>query len=218
MPPRGHYVASEAGGLAGVSGSTIGQWAHYGYIRASQSDPGEYPRLYSFQDIAEAIIVHELLEQKVPLQVLRPVIDALREEFGDWPLQSVELETLSDEGVPIAALLVRHGAHRFEVGEHGWQRVEDLTVNPRRVVADLQRGGWAVRELPDLKFIEVNPDRLSGRPVIRGRRVAAEEVAELAETPEGRETLAEDYEITPEQIADAVRWWQVTQDFERRAA
>jgi hypothetical protein len=34
------------------------------------------------------------------------------------------------------------------------------------VRAQLRRGGWAVRSLPDLHYIEVSPDRLSGRPTI----------------------------------------------------
>ena len=38
--PRAHgtFLAGEVGELAGVSGNTIGQWARWGYIRASQSD------------------------------------------------------------------------------------------------------------------------------------------------------------------------------------
>src|SRR3954469_20053178 len=106
MPPRGHYLAQEVGRLAGVSGSKVGQWVHYGYIRASQSAAGEYPRVYSFQDVAEAIMVHELVEQKVPLKVLRPVIESLRERFGDWPLQHAQMETLTTPDVSVASLLV----------------------------------------------------------------------------------------------------------------
>ncbi len=63
--PRGHYLAREVGQLAGVSGDMIGQWARRGYIHSSQSRAGEIPRVYSFQDIAEAMIVHELLEHEV---------------------------------------------------------------------------------------------------------------------------------------------------------
>jgi hypothetical protein len=168
MPPRGRYLANEVGQLAGVSGETVGQWARYDYIRSSQSAPGEYPPVYSFQDVAEAILVHDLLEKKVPLKALRPVIDALREEYGDWPLQSAHLETVSDQDIPIAALLVKRGDMRYELGEHGWQTIADTTVNPQRVAADLTHGGWAARQLPGLRHIEVNPDRLSGRPTIRG--------------------------------------------------
>ena len=40
--PHGHFLAGEAGELAGVSGTTIGQWARWGYIRASQ-DAGDPP-------------------------------------------------------------------------------------------------------------------------------------------------------------------------------
>ena len=172
MPPRGHYLASEVGELAGASGETIGQWSRYGYIRASQAD-GEYPLVYSYQDVAEAILVHELLEGKVPLKALRPVIDALRDERGDWPLQHSTLETVSDEDIPIAALLVRHGDLRYELGPHGWQQVESAVINPRRIGSELHRGGWAVRRLPNLQHIEVDPDRMSGRPAIRGKRISA---------------------------------------------
>lgn len=218
LPPRGHYLAQEVGQLAGVSGNTVGQWAHYGYLRASQSKPGEYPRVYSFQDAAEAIMVHELLEQKVPLQVLRPVIDSLRERFGDWPLQNAMLETVSASEVSVASLLIREGDRRLELGGHGWQIVEDATVSPQRVSADLHRGGWAVRQLPGLRHIEVHPDRLSGRPAIRGRRVPISLVVELAATLEGEEILREDYDLSSHQIHDAQRWWDATTAYTERVA
>ena len=62
--PRGRYLASEVGQLAGVPGNRIGQWARRGYIRSSWSS--ETPRIYSFQDAAEAFVVHELEELKLP--------------------------------------------------------------------------------------------------------------------------------------------------------
>jgi len=218
MPPRGRYLANDVGQLAGVSGETVGQWARYDYIRSSQSAPGEYPRVYSFQDVAEAILVHELLDKKVPLKALGPVIEALREEFGDWPLQHAHLETVSDQGIPIAALLVKRGDLRYELGEHGWQTVAGTTVNPQRVAVDLTQGGWAARQLPGLRHIEVNPDRLSGRPTIRGRRVPVALVAELADEPDGVEMLHEDYDLDEEQIDDARRWWKATRSYELTAA
>ena len=206
MPPRGHYLASEVGQLAGVSGERIGQWSRYGYIRASQSDD-EYPLVYSYQDVAEAILVHELLERKVPLKALRPVIEALHEERGDWPLQHSALETLSGDDIPIAALLVRHGQLRYELGPHGWQQVEGTVISPRRIGDELHRGGWALRRLPNLQHIEVDPDRMSRRPAIRGKRIAAQEVAEIASEPGGLEDLAEGYNLASDEIDDARRWW-----------
>ena len=55
MKAHGEFLAGAVGELAGVSGNTIGQWARWGYIRASQSD-GD-PHVYSVEDVAEAAMV-----------------------------------------------------------------------------------------------------------------------------------------------------------------
>ena len=193
----------------------VGQWANYEYIRASQSEKGQYPQVYSYQDVAEAIMVHELLTKHVPLKALRPVILRLREKFGDWPLQHADLETTAaGKDVKLAALLVKDGDLRVELGEHGWQIVEGASVNVERVARDLFYGGWAYRKMRDLKHIVVDPDQLSGRPAIRDRRVEVTLVVELAGTIDGPEILAEDYGIDEEQTRDAVRWWDVVSRFE----
>jgi uncharacterized protein (DUF433 family)/DNA-binding transcriptional MerR regulator len=222
MPPRGHYLAHEVGALAGVSGDRVGQWARRGYIRASWSKPGDRPLIYSFQDVAEAMLVHELEDQGVPLWLIRATIEGLREEHGNWPLQTARLEVdrqgQTEDGFPVSTLAVVRGKSREEAGGHGWQVLQNVWVNPQRVSLDLGRGGWAVRLIPDLEHIEVNPDRLSGRPVIRGRRVPVSLVAEEAKGPEGLELLHDDYELTDDEIGDAKRWTEVTRSFELAAA
>jgi len=60
---HGHLSAGDAGELVGVTGNTIGQWARWGYIRASQSS-GD-PHVYSVEDVAEAAVVRALLERHV---------------------------------------------------------------------------------------------------------------------------------------------------------
>ena len=52
--------------------------------------------------------------------------------------------------------------------------------------------------------VEVDPDRLSGQPVVRDRRVSTAVVADLAQRPEGRALLKDDYELTDAEIEDAV--------------
>src|SRR5688572_7510043 len=69
LPPVGHYLANEVGRLAGVTGDQIGQWARYGYIRSSQSD--DQPRVYSYQDVAEAMAVHQLRDNGVSYEDIR---------------------------------------------------------------------------------------------------------------------------------------------------
>ena len=80
MSPRGRYLANEVGRLAGVSGDRIGQWARRGYIRSSVSSGR--PRVYSYQDVAEAMVVHELVQRDVALDAIKDAIAFLRESHG----------------------------------------------------------------------------------------------------------------------------------------
>lgn len=213
MPPRGLYLANDVGRLAGVSGDQIGQWARYRYIRSSQS--GGRPRVYSYQDIAEAMVVHQLRDNGASYKLIRFTLDALRDDadVGDWPLSHAQLATTPPKGGRASSVVLLRGDHNFDVTGRVWHEVIDLG-DLRRIAADLNRGGWAARELPDLEHIEVDPDRLSGRPAIRGRRVAARSVAELAATPQGIEVLADEYELDSDEIRDAQRWWEVASRYE----
>ncbi len=216
MPPRGHYLANEVGRLAGVSGHEIGQWARYAYIRSSQSPKGVSPRVYSYQDIAEAMVVHHLWDEGVGYRRIKTVLVSLREdgEVGDWPLSSADLATSAPEELgATTTVLVRKGDEHYDVSDRPWHQVMRLG-DLRRIAGDLNRGGWAVRELPNLKHIEVNPDRLSGRPVVRGHRMAARSVAELALVEGGDDLLRDEYGINDEEIEDAVRWWEVARRYE----
>ena len=207
LPPRGRYLAHEVGRLAGVSGDRIGQWARRGYIRSSQST--DTPQVYSYQDVAEAMVVHELLERGASLPAIKNAIETLRKEYGDWPLTHANLLAAGK------SIVVSEGGEHVDVGrhpDHGYAVIgtEDL----RRISADLRRGGWAARELNDLEHVEVDPARLSGRPTIRGRRVPVEKVAELAQTEEGWQTLREDYDLSDAEIHDAQRWWNRVRGYE----
>jgi hypothetical protein len=114
--PHGSFLAAEAGELAGVSGTTIGQWARWGYIRSSQSD-GE-PRVYSVEDVAEAAIVSTLLERGVPHGEVRRAIERLR-GYGDWPLSEAPLATTRNGGRP--RIVLREGDGHWILTARGWQ-------------------------------------------------------------------------------------------------
>jgi uncharacterized protein (DUF433 family)/DNA-binding transcriptional MerR regulator len=219
MPPRGRYLAWQAGQLAGVSGNTVGQWARRGYVRSSVRSSA--PRVYGFQDVAEAMVVHELLDRGVPHGEIRQAIRRLEEEYGSWPLTQAPLATVAGAGrrpdERRARVVLRADGADYDVGGLGWQQVlEPQSLDAIR--GRLARGGWAVRALPDLEHIEVDPDRLSGRPAIRGRRIAAQDVAEIAADPGGVELLRRDYDLTAPQIADAGRWWREVRRLEAEAS
>jgi DNA-binding transcriptional MerR regulator len=120
--PHGRLLAGEAGELAGVSGTTIGQWARHGYIRASQSSAE--PHVYSVEDVAEAAIVRALLERGIRHRDVRRAIERLP-GYGDWPLSQAPLAT-TREGRP--RIVLRDDVGLFELSDRGWQL---MTVPPR---------------------------------------------------------------------------------------
>ena len=218
--PRGHYLAEEAGRLAGVSGTTIGQWARRGYIRSSRSSGRS--RVYCFQDIAEAMVVHELVARGVTLRAVKAAADRLRDRRAtNWPLQQSRLLVPGTAGAGPSrprrsrAIVVDDQEGQTDlVSGHPVLAALDL----EQLVSDLGRGGWAAREIPTLRHIEVDPDRLSGRPVIRGKRVPAELAARMAETPQGADLLMHDYGLSRDEIEDARRWWHAVVRYEQVAA
>ena len=131
--PHGHFLAGEAGELAGVSGTTIGQWARWGYIRASQS-AGD-PHVYSVEDIAEAAIVRVLLERGVRHPDVRRAVRRLG-DYGEWPLSEAPLATTTGTPRPLIALREPDGVSVLDA--RGWQRVvgplplEDVQLRLRR--------------------------------------------------------------------------------------
>jgi uncharacterized protein (DUF433 family) len=118
-------------------------------------------------------------------------------------------------GKPAAWLLVMKDGRYVRPSRSVGQGVLDVQI--QRLHEDLTRGGWAVRELPDLRHVEVNPDRLSGRPTIRGRRIPAEKVALLASDLDGRTTLRDGYGLSDDESRDASLWWEKVQEYERAA-
>ena len=217
LPPRGHYLAHEVGRLAGVSGYKIGQWARRGYISASQSSA--IPHVYSYQDIAEAMLVHELENAHVQHDEILETVEQIRQRSGaSWPLTSAARLSVTLPGIrrrtgkKVAALMIFENGRYIRPGKSWDEGVLDIQIVNIR--ADLRRGGWAARELADLEHIEVDPERLSGRPTIRGRRLPVEDVALLAQEPGGVEELHDGYSLSDDEIADAVRWWKTVRKYE----
>lgn len=185
---QARYLAHEAGHLAGVAGGRVGQWARWGHIQASVS-AGE-PHVYGFPDVAEAIAVHELLDCGLTLRAIRRAVDKLGGPAG-WPLSN-------------GGLHVVHGRLAVERGEElvdllgGAQEILpfDGRLDP---VTTLRQGGWPSRAL-GLASIEVDPGRLGGRPVLRGRRIAVSVAVTLADPRE--------HGLEPAVVEEARAWLQ----------
>jgi DNA-binding transcriptional MerR regulator len=121
---HGRLLAGEVGELAGVSGTTIGQWARWGYIRSSQSD-GE-PRVYAVEDVAEAAVVADLLARGVRHADVRRAVERLRATHGAWPLSEARLATTAGDRRPRVVLHANGTAWALDA--RGWQEL--LVVPP----------------------------------------------------------------------------------------
>jgi DNA-binding transcriptional MerR regulator len=122
--PHGRFLAGEAGELVGVSGTTIGQWARRGYIRASRST-GD-PHVYSLEDVAEAWVVHALLERGVGHAQVRHAIAALGDD-RPWPLLRAPLATTDHDGNGAPRIVLCEPDGVYALSGRGWQR---LAVQP----------------------------------------------------------------------------------------
>ena len=115
---HGELSAGEAGALVGVSGTRIGQWARWGYIRASQRS--DVPHVYSVEDVGEAAIVADLLGRGVRRADVRAAIERLR-SYGHWPLSEARLATTVGDGRP--RIVLWEDGRSFLLGDRGWQQV-----------------------------------------------------------------------------------------------
>src|ERR1700709_1064522 len=83
----GHYSAGEVARLAGVSPRRIGSWARYGIIPSIS----KRPRVYSYADAGEAVLVRYLIEHRFPTAKIRRIVENLRDEYGQCPLANAPL-------------------------------------------------------------------------------------------------------------------------------
>jgi uncharacterized protein (DUF433 family) len=203
---RGWYLAADVAVLVGRSPQTIAQWSRFDYIRASRS-PGP-PGVFAFSDVAEAMYVRELITQGVPSAEVRTTVQNARQLYGDWPLQVAPIGIYKGQRRSRIGLELPAGT--FDIGQakgRGGQKFLELGQHLQHLAVLLRKGGWVVQEHPEIEHIEVDPDKLSGQPSILGRRVPAVMVANIATERGGRRTLREDYDLSREEIDDAVLWW-----------
>jgi len=73
-----------------------------------------------------------------------------------------------------------------------------------KISVSFRRKGADHRVHADPPRIQVVPDRLSGRPTIRDRRVPTAMVAKIAEDEEGRTLLRKEFGLSDEEIEEAV--------------
>jgi uncharacterized protein (DUF433 family)/DNA-binding transcriptional MerR regulator len=204
--PTGVFSPFRAGALAGVTGNRIGQWARYGLIKPTLFR-GRPSNLYEFHDVAEAIVVHWLLDRGFSYAEIHEAIESARVAHPDWPLLTAPLGVAQHAvaGDPRGAIVLEVEKGTYVDTRSGGEQVmlKPALLDGARDM--LRRGGWIAAQL-NLKRIEVDPGKLGGAPVLRGSRWPIERVAQIADDEAGRSVLTNDYGLHRRGIDEAVRW------------
>ncbi len=209
---RAIYSYADVDRLVGLHSGTARRWLD-GYRRAGRFyDPVLREEPTGSEDVTwgemvEARLLAEFRSRKVTVQRLRPAIERLRTEFGRYPL--AHARTLLDvEGRELVRVVQE---------EVGLERQLQLVVvrNGQLVLADpAQRFHTAVeydddivsRFRPDTRTPDVvmDPSRAFGQPAIRS--VRTDSLAEDFRAGTSREDLADLYDLTAEQVDEAIRF------------
>lgn len=209
---RALYSYADVDRLVGLHSGTARRWLE-GYARAGRSyAPVLRPEptgadSVTWGEMVEARLLSEYRSRNVPIQRLRPAIERLRTEFGPYPLAYAR-PFLDVDGRELVL---------FVQEQVGLERELQLVVvrNGQLVLADTTErfqsaieyeGGVAGRLRPELRTPDVvmDPQRAFGQPAIRN--VRTDSLAEDFRAGTSREDLADLYDLTAEQVDEAIRF------------
>jgi len=209
---RAIYSYADVDRLVGLHSGTARRWLE-GYQRTGRFyDPVLRPEptggdAVTWGEMVEARLLAEFRNRAVPVQRLRPAIVRLRKEFGPYPL--AHARPLFDvEGRELVRVVQE---------QVGLERSLQLVVvrNGQLVLADTAErfrsaveydGDVAGRLKPDVRTPDVvmDPRRAFGQPAVRN--VRTESLAEDYRAGTSREELADLYDLTAEQVDEAIRF------------
>lgn len=207
------YSIGEASALVGVPRSTLRTWVHgrsfptrAGTKRslAIIKPPTTDPTFLSFTNVVEAHVLSGLRKRyELKLEAIRKAVRYVHERLGvQHPLAVEQFRT---DGV---SLFVERFGRIIDATEEGQVAIRAvLEAYLERI--DYDRGR-AVRFFPLLRdaaprVVVVDPRVSFGRPVIAGTSVPIGAIRSRFDAGEDVGPLARDYDITPEQVQEALR-------------
>jgi uncharacterized protein (DUF433 family) len=212
MLERAIYSYADVDRLVGLHGGTARRWLE-GYTRVGRFyDPVLRPEptgsdAVTWGEMVEARMLAEFRAQNVTVQRMRPAIVKLRHEFGRYPLAHArpfldvdgrELVRVVQEQVglerQLQLVIVRDGQLL-------------LTPAAERFRSAVEYDGPVAAALrPELRTPDVvmDPRRAFGQPAVRN--VRTESLAEDYRAGSSREELADLYDLSLEQVDEAIRF------------
>ena len=220
------YGIGEAARYLAVPSSTLTNWA-YGYHR-SRSDGGKVSAVpvitavrpahrhdpaMPFIGLAEAYTLAAFRQAGVPMQRIRPAIDALERELGlSHALASRRLYT---DGAEVLYDYAQHADDTPEgdvarelVVVHNNQRVFTEAVEQYLSQVDFASDGYAqLIRLPQYRVAEitVDPDHAFGRPRFTRGGASLDDVIDLFRSGEPVDAVAGEFGLTRDEVEDAIR-------------
>lgn len=201
----GVYLPGRAGALAGVSGKSIGQWARNGLVTPTVYE-GRPANLYSYFDVAEAIVVRWLLAKDFQHKEIRAALRDVRGEWPQWPLLNAPLGIGKQSADDRGGLVRQEGPDVYvDIGGRAPGQVVIKPLMLDHVRDMLHNGGWLANAL-GLKRIEVQPTKLGGQPSLKERRWTVDHVAQIASDAQGRSVLEDGYGLASVEVDESVSW------------
>jgi uncharacterized protein (DUF433 family) len=210
---RAIYSYSDVDRLVGVHAGTARRWLE-GYSRkgifyapvlrpeATGAD------VVTWGEMVEARLLAEFRDRSVPLYRMRPAIIELRREFGPYPLaharpfldvEGRELVRRVQDSVGLERVL------QFVVVRSGQLMLTDEAERFRGAVEyDTKGAARLLRPQPATPAVVMDPQHAFGQPAIRNVRTDA--LAEEYRAGTSREQLAELYDLTANQVDEAIRF------------
>lgn len=213
---RALYSFADVDRLVGLPGGTARRWLQ-GYDRGGRVYPpvlrteSTGSEAATWGELVETRLLSEFRSQRVSLQRLRPAVERLRQEFGPYPLAHARslLEVEGRELVRRVQDEIGLDRHLQLVVVRNDQLV--LTGEAERFTdaLDFTEGiASALRPRSETPQVRMDPAKAFGQPAVRG--VRTDVVAEAYRAGEPRDSIAALFDLSPEQVEQALRYEMIT--------
>ncbi|WP_105723026.1 DUF433 domain-containing protein [Microbacterium sp. MYb66] len=206
------YSYSDVDRLVGLHGGTARRWLD-GYTRAGKfyepilRESASGSEAVTWGEMVEARLLAEFRNRDVTVQKLRPAIEQLREQFGRYPL-ALARPFLDVEGRELVQIVQeRVGLERslqLVVVRNGQSMLSAATKRFSGAVQYIDGAAGSIQPDPRTPFVAMDPSRTFGQPAVRN--VRTEVLAGDYKAGSSREELADLYELTPDQVDEALRF------------
>ena len=206
------YSYADVDRLVGLHVGTARRWLE-GYSRSGvfyepvlREDPVGAD-VVTWGEFVEARLLAEFRDRRVPIQKMRPAVVRLREEFGRYPLAHAApwLDVAGRELVRLVQDEVKLDAPLQFVVVRNDQLMLTEGIERFRASVEYQDGVvYQLRPAPVTPEVRIDPERSFGQPAVRS--VRTDVLAEDFRAGSSREELADLYDLSAEQVDQALRF------------